>query len=400
MVRRTYQYRIYPSKNAEKQFESVANTVQALYNMMLRDRTEHYRKTRTWKKLNPAPFIAGSLLMKDLEPSVVAMTVNKLENAYEQFHNMRRTKTDRYRQEAIDRADENPEYVLMETDLIGYPKIKTKTTSESINIGSAGLQVRPYHLNVPGIGTFKIRIHRPIPMNCQIEYYTLLKKASGHFFLQVHLLIPETKQKESADLIMGLAYEPGGLVRFSDGTPAYFVHEDPGLSAKIRLEYEKLSRMTPGSNRYEKQRKYLASLYEKRVNQRRDNLHKLANMTVDTADYIALEEPRVMRKKKKLLSSGEYRRVQDEAWWTFSSYIRYKCQDHGKWLWIAPRGIPAQKACSCCGVIGEESPRGRYWECDYCGVKMPAALNTARNLMMIAEEAKRKNSETLDRQGL
>lgn len=333
MLERTYEYRLYPTAAQQKEFERIADTVRALHNRMLSDRTQHFRKTGTWKRLDPKPFVKESLLMRDLEPSIVNWAVNNLEKAYINFFRIQKTKTDRYRPEALQKAKEDSSYKLMDTDLIGYPKLKKKTTKESWSIGPSHVLVTPGRVLVPGVGNIKFKLHRPIPQGAKVSYYTLLKKPSGHFFLLVHLQLQEPAEKPQLENALGIAFEPQKLVYCSDGRPVMFWHQSQARQERIAQAYEDLKRKTPGSRHHEKQRLYLASLYEKQTNQRKDSLHKISRDLVNKTDFIVIEEPLVLRKKKRLIRDGAFKTVLDEAWWRFSEQLRYKTEAEGKRFW-------------------------------------------------------------------
>lgn len=383
MIERTYKYRIYPNDKQKRSMTQISETARALYNMMLSDRTQHYRKTGTWKRLDPEPFIKGSLYMKDLDPTVLNWTVTSLEKTYANFFNYKNTKLDRYRPESLKRKDENPTYNLTDADLVGYPKPKQNGNKESWNIGAGNVLIVSEKLTLPGVGTMKIRIHRPIPEQSKISHFTVIKKASGNYYLLVNLQLPDVPVKPQIDTAVGIALEPGMPFYCSDGYPVRIRHQTPAQSEKMAMEYEKLTKKMPGSRRYEKQRQRLASLYEKRVNQRRDSLQKAAAMIVSKADFVIIEEPAVMRKKRKLLRENSFQTVADEAWWTFSEYLRYKTQGGGKRFWRAPEALPVRDTCSACGIIVENRERTALWSCPYCGAELPAALNAARNLEIL-----------------
>lgn len=398
MLERTYKYRIYPRKQEQKCFEETYDSVSALYNMMLQDRTKHYQKTGTWKPLDANPFIKGSLLLRDLEPSIIQWTVNALEKAYEHYFYIRNTKLDRYKAEALEKKAENPEYVLTDTDLMGYPKPKKMSSQESWTIGPDQVLLIGDRVQIPNMGQVKIRLHRPIPAKASLLSYTVLKKSSGEFYLliQIQLPAPECAMPAQPKAI-GLSLEPGYPACSSDGRPLPFRHLTQGQKNKIQLEYEKLKRKTPGSHRYERQRMHLASLYEKRANQRRDSLHKITAEILDKSDIIVIEEPAVTKKKNRLLRQGDYETVTDEAWWTFSEFIKYKTQEAGKIFWKVPMHSPVRNACSNCGVIIEKRTQSKIWECPYCGLRMPVPVNTARNLEAfgnyIAEQQVQQNRQ-------
>lgn len=392
MLERTYEYRLYPTPEQIKKFSLIAYSTQALYNRMLDDRTTHFRKTGTWKRLDPDVFVRESLILRDLDPSIINRTVARLDGAYRNFFRIQNTRLDRYRDDALAKQKADPTYQLMDTDLVGYPRAKTYSGKESWDIGTGAVLIIVDRVTIPGVGNIKLRLHRPIPGNAQVQYYTVLKKPSGHFFLLVHLLMPEPKQIDQPASAVGVAFAPGKLAQCSNKKRLIFRHETKAQRAKMSAAYEALRRKQPGSNRYEKQRKHLAALYEKRVNQRHDCLHKLAGEVVAKADFIAIEEPRVMRKKKALVKQGAFGTVSDEAWWTFSEYLKYKSAEQGKRLWRPAGALPIRDACSNCGVIIEGVRRGTKWECPFCGLVLSPELNAAINLEKLGQQYIEENN--------
>lgn len=385
-MERTYEYRLYPTLPQQRSFELTAITTRDLYNLMLKDRTEHFLQTGKWKKLDPEPFIKKSLLMRELDSTIITNTVGRLDTAYRNFFYIKNNKPDRYHPEALRRSKEDPDYKLLDTDLIGYPKFKSNSSKESWTIAADHVQLTEKHIAVPGMGKIKVKLHRPIPEDADIKGYTLLKKPSGHFYLLVHLELPEPKAKPDLEKALGVAFEPGKLIQCSEGFHPVFRAGNNALQNKIEQAYLKLCKMTPGSRRYEKQRKHLGKLYEKRVNQRRDSLHKISSCLVNKADFICIEEPKVMARKKALMKTGEYTLVHDEAWWTFSAYLKYKTFTEGKKFWRVPDMVPVRYACSICGLIAERPPKGSRWKCNLCGAEMPSSLNAARNLALMGKQ--------------
>ena len=168
--------------------------------------------------------------------------------------------------------------------------------------------------------------------------------------------------------------------------------QTPQQTKRMKQAYKTLRRRTYGSQRYEEQREYLASLYEKRANQRRDDLHKAARQITNAADALYLQKPDVRKRAAQLKTARDRARVWDESWYTLFSYVRYKAELEGKHFWGVPENFPTYHFCSACGTFNREPERER-WVCPSCGLQMNDAVNAAMNLQHMAEKYIRELKE-------
>ena len=385
-MRQTYRFRLYPNQKQANDIRRTCSAVRFLYNKILEERTDGYRKTGKWAKINTEKY---KLLpwMTNTDPSALLAAENQIKTAYDHFFKILRTKKDKYRPDSLQRATKDPSYRLMDCDLVGYPKFKKKrTTAESYQTNPDEIRIEDNIVFLPVVGKVKAKIHRPLPEGAEILKCTILKKRSGKYFILLLLDIPGTKEDVVCHDALGVVFSPGNLIKRSDGKEVYFRHTDPALEKRIQKAYQTLKRRTPGSHRYEKQREYLAKLYEKRVEQRRDDLHKTAQSLAADASVICMESPDVMARASDLRRQGLYDIVHDEAWWKFSKLVEQKVKAKGNIYWRIDRRHVFFAICSKCGHVSKPRSNRNVFICPACGSSIGREENSVQVLYQQAKQ--------------
>ena len=391
-MRLTYRYRLYPTETQSNEIRQTCSAVRYLYNRLLEERTNTFRETGKWAKLATDQFTQHPW-MKRVDPSALLAAENQLNKAYDVFFRALRNKPDRYRPEALSYAALNPAYRLTETDLIHYPRFKRKkTTAESYQTKPEGVMIEEKAVVLPVVGRVRAKIHRPLPENSEIQKCTVLKKRSGRFYLLLLIELPDQKPETTYHRPMGIVFSPGELVQRSDGKEVTFRHMDPDLEKRINQAYQTLQRRKPGSKRWEAQRQYLAKLYEKRVEQRRDDHHKAARQIANDADVICMEAPEVLIREKRLKKTGLYDIVHDEAWWKFSYLVEQKVRAQGHYFWRVPRFHNLFGMCSICGNVQVPVLKSDTFQCTACGACMDRKENAMQALHQEAAQYARQLS--------
>ena len=384
----TYRYRLYPTVTQQERIKNTCGCARFVYNQLLAQRTREYRQTLSWTEtgLDLEKLLQRNVFLRQIDASALEWAKKQLEGAYQKFFCMEK-KDDRYRPDAVARSQQEPDYELLQTDLAGYPRFKRKkqgtqsyaTSAEKISIE----QERDYSMkrvNLPGIGKVKIKFHRPFPEGAKPLYYTVVKKASGNYFLLVHLQLSDVPRRENLRQPMGIVFDPSHLAVRSDEEKVRFRHEDPATRKKMKKAKRILDRRVPGSKGYEKAYKRLAKIHEKRTNQRWDSQHKEARKITNDADSFFVETPAVrVRKPKWSVMPGMGRLIWDESWFKFSEMIRYKAVLDGKYFVQLP-GTEIYRTCSMCMNPVPPIHKQDVWRCPICGRSMKSELNAARNL--------------------
>lgn len=382
----TYKYRIYPTKQQVSDIRNICGATRFLYNKMLEDRTQHYREKRQWKRLDSKPFIEFFPFLAQTDPGALAWTVNRLNRAYQHFFFVEKTEMDRYRSESIAKNKIDKKYALLNTDLVSYPQYKRKKEAkESYTTVLKKVDVQNKRILLPVLGRVKIAYHRQVPEDAQLLDCTILKAKSGKYFILLRLALPEAPKVE-LQTALGMVFVPGGPVGVrSDGEAVCMRRQTQRQTKRIKQAYKTLCRRTYGSRRYEEQRKYLAALYEKRANQRRDDLHKAARQITNAADALYLQKPDVRKRAAQQETACARARIWDESWYTLFSYVRYTAMLEGKHFWGVPENFPTYHFCSACGAFNKEPEKGK-WMYPACGLQMDDAVNAAANLQHMAEK--------------
>lgn len=380
----TYKYRLYPTRQQAEQIRKTCYYVRYVYNKILEDKTNHYRETGKWKKEIDEEILKEPFL-KEVDPSALQWAQRSLEDAYKNFFYTKRNVPDRYRKESILASQKDPNYKLMDTDLLSYPRFKKrKTSKESYTTTLERIFIEKNRIHLPHVGNVKIRYHRDVPEKARIISGTVFKNAAGHYFLLVRFEMPEEIKEKELHTAIGVALQPRTIAFRSDGVPILYRYTNAELDEKIEKAYKTLKRRIPGSKRYEKQRQYLASLYEHRANQRRDDLHKAARQIVNVADAVYMQRADVRAELRKMGNRQDQARLLDEATWTFTDLVRYKAELEGKKFWRVPKECFIYSMCSNCDERKDPEPTSN-WTCPKCGRQHNLHHNAALNMKKIGE---------------
>ena len=364
-IHKTYKYRIYPTKEQEVFLAKHFGSVRFVYNYFLHQRIEQYNsagKTDNYytqaKYLTELKKQAEYSWLKEINSQTLQSALSHLETAYVNFFSGRAA-FPRFKKKSHKNSFCVPQFVKIENGRIYIPKLKK-------------------------LNGIKMVEHRQL--QGRILFATFTKTPTNKYFVSITVeqsYTPKPPTNKEVGIDLGIK----DLIITSDGSK-FKNHKFTNHYAKqLKRAQQHLARKQKGSNRYEKQRLKVALIYEKIVNCRLDNLHKISHKLVMENDAVYVEDLNVkgMVKNHKLAKA-----ISDCSWSKLKRQLQYKGDWDDTYIHEIYRFYPSSKTCSNCGYIMDKMPLEiREWSCPNCGTHHDRDINAAINIM---KEGKRELS--------
>ena len=345
-MRKTFQFRIYPTKNQEVALNRTLSTCRHLYNDSLEERkrqSELNEVERTfgltpWGKpewlnyYDQANSLSGSktYFQKDVFSQVLQNVLKRVDRSFKNFFNG-----------------------------FGYPRFQGRDRYNSFTYPQSGFSIKQEKLNLSKIGNIKIVQHRAIEGT--IKTCTIKKDIDQWyvtFSCEFEKPVPvEIKTKTGIDV--GLIH----LITMSNGEqarPPKFLRESED---KLMQEQKRLSRKKPRSNKRNKSRVKVAKVHRKIRNQRKDFAHKLSKKLVDSYDLIKFEDLQI---KNMVQNHHLAKSIMDAGWYQLQTLTASKAEEAGKQVKLCIANGTSQ-TCHVCGNKQKMTLRDRIFRCNQCG---------------------------------
>lgn len=358
-----YRFRIYPNKMQRELMAKTFGCVRFIYNRMLSDKIEYYKKFGKQMANTPAQYKEEYTFLKEVDSLALANAQLHLQAAFRNF----------FRKKDC-----------------GFPKFKKKKSGQSYttNLVNGNITLGYGYLILPKMGKVKIRQHREAPTEYRLKSVTISITSSGEYYASIlyeyEAEIKEIKPEAVKDeKILGIDFSMKELAVLSNGTIASYPGFYRKSKDKLAREQRKLSRCKKGSRNWEKQRRKVAKGHNKVSCQRKDFLHKKSRQITNAYDVVCVEDLN-MKGMSQALNFGMS--VHDNGYGMFVGFLEYKLRNEGKKLIKIDRWYASSKTCSVCGKVKKEIPlHERTFRCE-CGNHMDRDINAAIN---IREEGKR-----------
>ena len=358
--RRSFKYRVYPTKAQVATFEKWLDLCRELHNAAIEERREAWSKGVSVNYYKQAPQLPT--IKKDrpefseINAQVLQQALHRVDLAFKHFfRRVKRGKTP------------------------GYPRFRGRDRYNSLtwpqDIGFKVLGRNRIHLSK--IGSVRVKLHRPIegvPKTVTIKY------EAGRWYVIFSCDEVPARAYPKATTEVGIDM---GLTTFAALTTGEKVANPRWYrrtEAKLAKAQRKLSSKQKKSKRRKKTKQRLARLHQKAANQRLDFQHKLAHRIVSENQFIAVENlsPQKMAEKS---STGMAKSILDAAWGQFLELLRVKAEEAGRgFVKVPPYGTSS--TCFMCRTYRKKSLSERVHSCP-CGLVLDRDLHASLNILRL-----------------
>jgi putative transposase len=342
-MRKTFRYRLYPTKAQVETLEHQLELCRELYNAALQERRDAWRIGRVSLGFNAQS--AQLPAIKAERPEMAGIYSQVL-------------------QAVLHRVDKNFQAFFRRTKQglkAGFPRFRSVARYDSLTYPQLGFALEARHLKLAKIGRIKIKLHRAL--RGKIKTLTLKREADKWYacFSVEDEAEPLPESREAIGIDVGLRV----FATLSDGTEIENPRYSRAAQARLRKAQRKVSRRKKGSHRRRKAVRLLQSAHTHVRQQRADFHHQVARSLVNQYGLIAVEDLNV-----KGLAAGLFAKsVNDAGWSSFIAKLTDKAACAGRVLVkVDPRGT--SQSCLCGAQVPKTLSR-RWHECGTCGLSAP-----------------------------
>jgi putative transposase len=363
-VRKTFQYRLYPTAKQERLLNQTLDECRWLYNYLLESRKTAWEE----RKESLGLYEQHSMLpqLKVERPSLANVHSQVLQNvavridlAFQAF--FRRVKN-----------GETP----------GYPRFRGRNRYDSFCYPQApsGCKLDGDLLVLSKIGSVRVVLHRPLEGTPKTV--CVRRSATGKWYVTIACEWEPTaltERNEQVGIDVGLetfaTLSAGNTVE----NPRFFREEETALAKAQR----RLAKEARGTRPQRKRRKVVARIHERTRCRRQNFAHQESRRIVNRFQVIAVEDLSVNRMVHNHCLAKS---IWDAAWAEFAAMLRVKAEWAGR-SFVAVNPAYTSQDCSRCGHRQKLPLSDRIYRCPCCSLELDRDLNAALNILRLGLQA-------------
>ncbi|WP_053764463.1 RNA-guided endonuclease InsQ/TnpB family protein [Leptospirillum ferriphilum] len=365
-MRKTFKYRLYPTRKQETLLHQQLEEGRWLYNHFL----EHRKNAWEWYGVSLSHYGQQNTLpdLKKERPSLDKVYSQTLQNvavrvdlAFKAF--FRRVK-----------HGENP----------GYPRFKGKGQYSSITYPqwNSGCDLTGKGLRLSKIGTVPIVLHRPV--EGKIKTCTVLWSSTGKWWVTFSCENVQALVLPDNPLPVGIDVGVKTFATLSDGTAIGNPKFLKRSAKRIAQAQRKLDLQKKGSSERARIKKVVAKVHERVAFKRTDFAHQESMKIVNSSGRIFVEDITVNEMNSHRCLN---RSIRDVAWSQFFSFLSYKAESAGREFRKVNPAYTSQ-TCSSCGHRQKMPLSDRTYSCPCCGMEKDRDHNASLNILRLGLESR------------
>lgn len=356
-MRKSYKYRIYPTRAQVTKLEATIDVCAELYNAALQERREAYRLERKsigyLDQQNQLPEIKS--IREDfalVHSQVLQDVLRRLDKAFQAF--FRRVKSG---------------------EQAGFPRFRARHRYNSFTYPQSGFRVEGHHLKLSRIGNIHIKLHRPI--EGAIKTCCVRREPTGKWYVSFSCETPQPEPLPESGAQVGIDVGLETFAYLSTGerldNPRFFRHEEKSLAQAGR----NLSKQEKGTPERAKRRKVVSRVHERIKFKRHNFTHQEACKIVNRFGVITVEDVHVKRMvHNRCLSKS----IMDAAWSGFADCLLFKAENAGR-KYAAINPAYTSQDCSRCAHREKMPLACRVYKCPCCHLEINRDLNASLNIL-------------------
>lgn len=369
-MRKTYKYRIYPSKAQEVILNEQLETCRKLYNKLLSDRKDSWENSQVSISMYDQHKVITELKktwlnLNDVHSQVLQDIATRIDLAFKSF--FRRIKS---------------------KEKAGYPRFKSFGRYDSLTYKQYGNGVKIIDDSLKGkvtlskIGHVKTIFHRKV--DGVIKNAIITKSSTGKWYISFSCEVAQ-KLLPKSNLNVGIDVGLEAFAYMSDNTkidnPRFFRTEEKQLAKANRklASFPKPTKNQPSTIQRLKAKKTLSRVHERIKFKRENFIHQKTRKIINKYQVIAIEDLNINR---MLHNHCLAKSISDASWSLFSSVLNFKAEEAGR-LIVKVNPAYTSQDCSKCGHREKKYLSTRQHNCKCCGLIIDRDLNASINILRI-----------------